>query len=165
VAELPILGWKEEADLPEWGIAGLRVKFDTGARTSAIHARRIEETGAHVHGPQQLPVLRLEIPLSRIHPERFVVVEAPVVGYKSVKDTGARSQRRPVVRTRFVCGPVDREIDVTVTDRTGMIFRMIVGRHAIAGAAVIDPALGYTLRESAPRRGGRRIRRPRKDIG
>jgi hypothetical protein len=158
-----VLGWKEEAALPEWGIEGLRVKLDTGARTSAIHARSIEEVGSHVHGTQRLPVLRLEIPLSRVHPDRYVTVEAPVVGYKSVRDTGAKAQRRPVVRTRFVCGPVDREIDVTVTDRSGMIFRMIVGRHAIAGAAVVDPALGYTTRTTPPRRPRRRPRRPRKD--
>lgn len=142
---LPILGWKEEAALPDWGITRLRVKLDTGAKTSAIHVSAMEVVDHHQHDGQRLPVLDLVIPLSRVHPDRVARTRAKVIGYKSVRDTGAVLERRPVVRTRLVCGPVDTDIDVTVTDRTGMIFRMILGRQAIAGNAVVDPALGYTV--------------------
>jgi hypothetical protein len=143
---LPVLGWKEDAALPAWGIERLRVKLDTGAKTSAIHVRTAEVVGEHEHEGASLPVLRMVIPLSRIHPDRTVTVDAPVVGYKSVRDTSATPELRPVVRTRLVCGPLDHEIDVTVTDRTGMIFRMILGRQALEGRAVVDPGEGYTTR-------------------
>jgi hypothetical protein len=146
---LPVLGWKEDAALPDWGIERVRVKLDTGAKTSAIHVRTSEVVGEHELGGVTLPILRLVIPLSRLHADRSATVDAAVVGYKSVRDTSATAEKRPVVRTRLVCGPLDREIDVTVTDRTGMIFRMILGRQAIAGHAVVDPALGYTTRAAA----------------
>ena len=163
---LPVLGWKEEASLPDWGISGLRVKLDTGAKTSAIHVREATVTGEHLVGGLALPLLRLVIPLSRIHADRVAVVEAPVVAYKRVRDTSALAERRPVVRTRLVCGPIDRVIDVTVTDRTGMIFRMILGRQALAGQVMVDASRGYTTRSStlSTRPGGgtgtQRIRRP-----
>lgn len=142
---LSVLGWKEEASLPEWGITRLRVKLDTGAKTSAIHVSAMGVAGYHDLDGQRLPILALVIPLSRVRPERVARVQAPVVGYKSVRDTGAKAERRPVVRTRLVCGPLDHEIDVTVTDRSGMIFRMILGRQALSGYAMVDPDRGYTI--------------------
>jgi hypothetical protein len=143
---LPVLGWKEDAALPEWGIDRLRVKLDTGAKTSAIHVSSHEIVGEHERDDTALPVLRLTIPLSRIRPDRKVVVDAPVIGYKSVRDTSATPELRPVVMTRLICGPLDHEIAVTVTDRTGMIFRMILGRQALEGRALVDPGIGYTTR-------------------
>ena len=146
-AALPVVGWKELASLPEWGITGLRVKLDTGARTSAIHVTRFEVVGHHrLEGSESLPVARMVVPLSRSDPERTVTVTTPVVAYKSVRDTRARSELRPVVRARVRCGPIDRDIDVTVTDRAGMIFRMILGRQALAGHALVDAGRAYTAR-------------------
>lgn len=146
VTALPVLGWKEEASLPDWSIPRLRVKLDTGARTSAIHVASITAVSEHVRGGVTLPVVRLVIPLSRLHPERCATVETPVIGYKSVRDSGAKAEQRAVVRTRLVLGPLDHNIDVTVTDRSGMIFRMILGRHALDGHAIVDPGAGYTTR-------------------
>lgn len=145
---LPVLGWKEDAALPDWGVDRLRVKLDTGAKTSAIHVNTIQEVGEHREHGQTLPLARLEIPLSRLNPDRVVVVETPIIGYRSVRDTGAKAELRPVVRTRLRCGPLDHDIEVTVTDRTGMIFRMILGRQALDGHAVVDPSQGYTTRSA-----------------
>jgi hypothetical protein len=158
-ATLPVLGWKEEASLPDWGIEGLRVKLDTGARTSALHVLRFTVVGHHHHHGEPLPVARLTVPLSRVDPDRIVTVTTPVVAYKSVRDTRARSELRPVVRTRIRCGPLDEEIDITVTDRAGMIFRMILGRQALAGRVLVDPSVGYTTRGSRAARGRKEARR------
>ena len=149
---LPTLGWKEEASLPEWGINGLRVKLDTGARTSALHVLRFRVVGHHEHDGEPMPVARLTVPLSRDDSDQTVTVTTPVIGYKSVRDTRARSELRPIVRTRLVCGPLDVDIDISVTDRAGMIFRMILGRKALAGRVVVDPARGYTTRVGRARR-------------
>jgi hypothetical protein len=158
---LPVLGWKEEAALPDWGIPRLRVKLDTGAKTSAIHVSHYEVIGEHDLDGQRLPVARLVIPLSRVRPDRVAEVEAPIVGFKSVRDTGAKAERRPVVRTHIVCGPLDREIDVTVTDRSGMIFRMILGRQALEGHVLVDPGAGYTTLASGLSARAHRPRRVR----
>lgn len=148
-AGLPVLGWKERASLPQWQISRLRVKLDTGARTSAIHVSALQTVGEHEQDGRILPVLDLTIPLSRVRADRVARVVAPITGYKSVRDTGAKAERRPVVRTRVVIGPIDREIDVTITDRSGMLYRMILGRQALAGHALVDPQHAY--RVSPPR--------------
>lgn len=154
-SSLPVLGWKERAALPDWHIRRLRVKLDTGAKTSALHVAFMEEIDEHEVEGDRFPVLRMVIPLSRRNPARQVVVETPVVGYKSVRDSGAKSELRPVVRTRLVCGPIDRPIDITVTDRSGMIFRMILGRGALEGAVLVDPARAYTLAPTTLPKGAR----------
>jgi hypothetical protein len=125
---LPVLGWKEEASLPEWGIRSLRVKLDTGARTSALHVTRVEIVGHHERDGEPLPVARLAIPLSRNDPSNAVTVETPIVGYKSVRDTRARNELRPVVRTRLVCGPLDRLIDTGWVSQRGGWYERVVSR-------------------------------------
>ena len=144
---LPLLGWKEDGALPEWGIRRLRVKLDTGAKTSAIHVVSCEEfDGEQIDGVGPQPMVRLSIPMSRRAGGRVVVVRTAVVGRKIVRDSGGEAEERPVVRTHLRCGPIDRRIDVTVTDRAGMIFRMILGREALGGACWVDPAAAYTTR-------------------
>jgi hypothetical protein len=113
---LPVLGWKEHVELPEWGLR-LRGKLDTGARSSALHVTSLEEVGVHDAAGHVLPVVRFDVVLGRRDAPRHHEIEAPVVGHKVVRDTGARAERRPVVRTRIVCGPVDTTADITLTDR------------------------------------------------
>lgn len=150
VAGLPVLGWKERASLPEWHISRLRVKLDTGARTSAIHVSRMETVGEHDQDGQTLPILELTIPLSRVRTDRVARIVAAITGYKSVRDTSAQAELRPVVRTRIVVGPLDREIDITITDRTGMLYRMILGREALGGHALVDPEHAYRVSTPTP---------------
>ncbi|MBW3657715.1 MAG: RimK/LysX family protein [Actinobacteria bacterium] len=147
--ELPVLGWKEHVSLPDWGIPRLRAKLDTGARTSALHVEDDEVIDEHEHEGQILPVVTFHVLVgSRETPTRHEV-EAPVVGYKVVRDTGGKAQRRPVVRTRIVIGPLDTEADVTLTTRHGMNFRMLIGRLTMEDRCLVDPARGY-LRTSPP---------------
>lgn len=147
---LPVLGWKEQVALPEWGIRRLRAKLDTGARSSALHVADLEVVGSHVLGDEELPVLRFAVVLGRGDRAPRREVTAPAVGFRTVRDTGARAEERPVVRTRVVCGPLDRHTDVTVTNRTGMNFRMILGRTALEGICVVDPRHGYVVSPPPP---------------
>lgn len=152
--ELPILGWKEIAALPEWGIDELKIKLDTGAKSSALHVENLRDA---THGgplgwvqgdgqEEHLPIVAFEIPLSRLDRGPFVTVESPVVGYRSVRDTRARPERRPVIRTRLRCGSIDDVIDVTLTNRSGMLFRMIVGRRVLKDRVLVDPGRTFTTR-------------------
>ncbi|HSK24317.1 MAG TPA: RimK/LysX family protein [Egicoccus sp.] len=140
--DLPVLGWKEHVRLPEWGLQ-LRGKLDTGARSSALHVTELEEIGEHEHDDGRLPVVKFDVVLGRRDAPEHHRIEAPVVGHKVVKDTGARAERRPVVRTRIVCGPLDTVADITLTDRSGMIFRMLLGRLTLEHHCLVDPAHGY----------------------
>lgn len=142
----PVLGWKEHVVLPEWGLR-LRGKLDTGARSSALHVTALEELGDHVdpESGQRFPVVRFDVVLGTRSTPVHHEVEAPIVGHKVVRDTGARAETRPVVRTRIVCGPLDTIADITLTDRTGMNFRMLLGRLTLDGQALVDPSRGYLV--------------------
>lgn len=152
-AELPVLGWKEQASLPDLGVPQLRVKLDTGARSSALHVERLEVVGEHPGADgSPLPVLSFDVLSGPRHAPQRVPVQVPAIGFKHVRDTGARSERRPVIRTRILCGPLDTVADVTITDRTGMIFRMLLGRLTLQGRCLVDPMHGYLV-SPTPRRG------------
>lgn len=146
----PILGWREFVAFPAWGIDRLRAKLDTGARTSALHVEDYVELAPDADGRTRV---RFHVLSGRRDEPTRTEVTTEVVGHALVRDTRARPEQRPVVRTRLRCGPLDHEIDVSLTDRTGMNFRLLLGRRALAGHALVDPD-GSFLRSDPPRRAG-----------
>lgn len=137
-----LIGWKEYAELPEWGLRRIRVKVDTGARTSVLGVAGYDLVDVPVGGQ----VARLRLALSRKHPERVRVVEAPVLRTVLVKNTGGLPERRPLVETTIRLGPVSKRIRLTVADRSRMRHRMLLGRLALAGDFVVDVSQKYVLR-------------------
>jgi hypothetical protein len=153
---LPVLGWKEHVSLPQWGLE-LRAKLDTGARSSALHVADLRETGEQVDedGVSRRHVT-FDVVLGTKRAPEHHLVDAIVIGHRRVRDTGARAEHRPVVRTRIVCGPIDTVADVTLTDRSGMNFRMLLGRLTLEGRCLVDPAHGYLVTGRRRRTKGRR---------
>jgi len=123
-----VAGWRERIDLPDWGIARLPAKLDTGARTSSLH---VEDLRALPGG-----VVAFDVVLSRRSPDRRVRIEAPVVRTTRVRSSNGILTLRHVVRTRLRMGPIEREIDVSLFDRGPMIHRMLIGRSGLTGIAV-----------------------------
>lgn len=149
-----VFGWREHVDIPGWGIRRLRAKLDTGARTSALHVEDFEELEAGppaAEGDGDLPLVRFHVLTGPRAAPRRVEVTTPVVGHTVIRDTRARPEQRPIVRARVMCGPLDREIEISLTDRTGMNFRLLLGRLALEGAALVDPAHGFHVTDP-PRR-------------
>jgi hypothetical protein len=137
---LPVIGRKEYVDLPEWGLANLRVKVDTGAYSSSLDVASFElrGEGADVRA-------RVWLALDRRNPGRLTVVDAPVRGLVRVKSTSGEWQQRPLLETLMRLGPVTRPIRVTVCDRAGMRNRVLLGRQALAGAFLVDVSRKYVL--------------------
>ncbi len=129
-AEKVVLGWREWASLPELGIARIQVKMDTGARTSALHV----EAFKRVPGTQRA---RIWIPAG--HGAGTVEAEVDILGYSVVKTSTGDRERRPKVTTEIRIGTLRRRIEVTLSRRDSMVHRMIVGRRALRGRAVVDP--------------------------
>lgn len=136
-----VIGWREWVALPDLGLARLKAKADTGARTSALHAFHVEV----------LPDRRVRF---RVHPLQrnagpTVECSAPLVGYRWVRSSSGHRSRRPVVLTRLVIGDAAWPVEITLVRRDLMGFRMLLGRTALRRHALVDP--GGSLRAGLPR--------------
>ena len=138
MADVITLGWRERLALPELGIAMLKAKLDTGARSSSLHVDHLEtfERGGQVW-------LRFVICTGR-HQRLPVCCEAPALGRREVVDTGGRRTRRWFIRSEVVLAGRRFGADINLTDRRHMLFPMLLGRTALLGRFAVDPALSYT---------------------
>ena len=146
-----VIGWKEYLDLPELGITGLKAKVDTGARTSALHVAGLRVVERRGDGSAEIG---FEVPLDRGRPGRTVAARARMLREVRVTDSGGSSEVRPVIETELVLGTVRKRILLTLTDRTGMLFRMLLGRKALEGDFLIDAAARYATGKRPRRRPG-----------
>lgn len=131
---LPIVGWREWVRLPALTPHPVKAKVDTGARTSSIHAfdLRVEDGIAHF----------------AVHPhqgsdEDETWVSLPVVDQREVRPSSGETERRPVVVTTVLLGPHELDVELTLTDRDAMGFRMLLGRTALQDVFLVDPAISY----------------------
>ena len=130
-----LVGWRERVGLPDLGLASLRAKLDTGARSSALHVDaqwRFVEGGAPWVG-------------FRVSPDARRVLEAcaPVFDEREVTDSGGHRTRRVFLRTRLALGGAERVVEVNLADRRGMRFPVLVGRTALSGIFTVDPARSF----------------------
>ena len=137
-----VVGWKERLDFPAWGIRRVRAKMDTGARTSALDAVSYELYQADGAGL----CIRLRLALHHKHRDELRVVEAPVLRMVVVRNSNGMCEQRPLVETDIDLGPVRKRILLTVTNRAGMRFRVLLGRQALADDFVVDVSKKYLLR-------------------
>jgi hypothetical protein len=136
-AEPLVIGVTEYVDIPEWRISRLRAKIDTGARSSALHVENIRELG--------FGRVRFDVRLSRSQSERRVTVEAPIERRGPVRASNGEVETRIFVLIRLRIGPIEREVELSLVDRGRMIFRMLIGRRALAHAFLVDPSRRYLL--------------------
>jgi hypothetical protein len=153
-ASMAVIGWREPVALPDWGIRAIKTKIDTGARTSAIHVDNIRE----VEGDR----VRFDVivsPACDASPAKMVSVETGVVRLSRVKPTTGERQERLVVRARIQLGFVEREIELSLVSRHGMLCRLLLGRKALEGF-LVDPSRPKRLarRKSARSSAARRRR-------
>lgn len=143
-----VVGWKEYLDLPELGISRLKAKIDTGARTSALHVAALRVIRDEGDGTGEIEFV---VPLSRRQPARTVTARARMLRHVRVTDSSGGSEVRPVIETELALGPVRKRILLTLTDRAGMLFRMLLGRKALEGDFLVDVSRRYALRSWHPR--------------
>jgi hypothetical protein len=136
---LPVFGWRERIALPRLGIGRIKAKLDTGARSSALHVDFLESFRRD--GDDWL---RFDLATGR-RPPRRVVCEAPALDRRRVTDSSGNASVRWFIETEVLLGALSLCVEVSLTDRRGMLFPMLLGRTALAGRALVDPACSYTL--------------------
>ena len=133
-----IIGWREWLALPDLGIQAIKAKVDTGARTSALHT-----FGLELFDKGGMPKVKFGIhPLQRRQDIEINCV-ADVVDRRRVTSSAGQSEMRYVIRTFVALGEIRWPIELTLTNRRSMRFRMLLGRAAISGPLLVDPAKSY----------------------
>ena len=133
-----VLVWREWASLPELGIDQIKVKVDTGAKNSALHAYNPSLT--HKNSGDWI---RFEI-----HPDQHndtfrKPCTVRLIDYRWVTNSGGSREKRFVIETPIRIGDKEWSIIITLSNRDQMGFRMLVGRTAIKGRYVVDPARSF----------------------
>ena len=138
--ELITVGWREWILLPELGLPWIKAKIDTGAKTSCLHASYVT------------PFTRSEALWVRfgMHPnqdetETIIHCESKVLDERTVTDSGGHSESRFVISTQSILGEQEAPIELTLTNRDNMRYRMLLGRRAMDKRIIVNPSESYLL--------------------
>jgi hypothetical protein len=137
--ELEFVGWREMVSLPGFKLADLKAKIDTGAKTSALHAEEIEYVT--VKGKKYVRFLFESEDGSKKY------IKSRFLEEREIKSSTGQVTIRPVVKTKISLGDVEFEIEITLIKRDLMGFKMLIGREALNGRFLINPARSYLLRK------------------
>jgi len=136
------LGWREWLSLPDIGLETIKAKVDTGARSSALHTFELDSFSEDGVAKVRFCIHPYQHDLSVV---RTCVV--PLFDERNVTDSGGHTELRPVIKTALQLGGIRKEIEITLTNRENMKFRMLLGRTAMAGDFCVDPQSSYLLGE------------------
>jgi hypothetical protein len=144
---LTTIGWREWVALPDLGLPAIKTKVDTGARTSALHAFLIEP-----YTENGIAMLRFLIHPIQRNVDFEVECRCAVFDQREVTDSGGNTEMRYVSQTEMAFGADRGPIEMTLTNRDTMAFRMLLGRRAMEDRYVVDPAASYLKGKLRPRK-------------
>jgi hypothetical protein len=135
------IGWREWISLPELGLDALKAKVDTGAKTSSLHAFDIQLLPKQVGKKRYVSF--------KVHPVQadtklIVQCKALLVDRRIITDSGGHKEERVVIKTMITMGSVKKKIELTLSNRETMKYRMLIGRSALE-QFYIDPSQSYLL--------------------
>ena len=138
VKKYPVIGWREWVALPALNINKIKAKVDTGARTSALHAFSLEPFIENNRNK-----IRFDIHPLQHNTNEIITCIADIVDKRLVTDSGGHAEERYVIETPITIAGVTWLIEITLTERENMLFRMLLGRSALRKRFVVNPARSF----------------------
>lgn len=138
ISSLELIGWKEFVTLPQLKVERVKAKIDTGARSSAIHAFNIEEFSKN-----GIKIIRFQIHPIQRNDEKIITTEAELLEYRQIRNSGGVAQLRPVIKTNVMLGKQIWSIELSLTNRDEMGFRMLLGRQAVRNKFLVNPGKSF----------------------
>lgn len=132
-----VIGWVEKAYLPQHEFF-IKAKVDTGARNSSLHATDIQyvESGGRAK--------RSRIRFTTLDFDgKTRSIEADVVRTVRIRKTSLSSdnplrEERVEIQLEMCLAGITKQIRVNLTDRSGMNYRLILGRSALENDYLVD---------------------------
>lgn len=135
---LPIIGWREWVGLPDFGIKGIKVKVDTGARSSSLHVFDLEK-----FEKKDQTWVRFKVHPAQRKSTPTVEVETEVLEFRSVRSSSGKASLRPVILTKIELLGRLYTVELTLASRDKMGFRMLLGREAFRDRFLVDAGKSY----------------------
>ncbi|MDA3956262.1 RimK/LysX family protein [Oceanispirochaeta sp.] len=137
-SDLIALGWREWISFPDWEVSNIKVKVDTGARTSSLHVGELEYFEKDSKSWVSFDIY----PWQKTSREN-IQISAPVTSFKYVKSSSGCQEKRPVIIARLIIAGQEIMTELTLTNRSTMGFRMLLGRGAIKKHFMVIPGKSY----------------------
>ena len=131
---LPIIGWREWLALPDLDVGRIKAKIDTGARSSALHAFDIERVGDRVRFTTR--------PKHKGEGEPHLC-EVDLHDVRTIKSSNGSVEERYMISTTVELMGIRWPIELTLTARDDMLFRMLLGREALRGRFLVDSSTSF----------------------
>src|SRR6056300_2074827 len=130
-----VVGWKENAALPDLNVKNVIAKIDTGANLASIDAADIK-----IVSRDKVKYVKFKV-MKRNNTVRKT--SAPLAGFKRIKSSNGDVERRPYIKTRLLVDGISKKIELTLTDRGPMDYTMLIGRKALGRRWLVNPAISY----------------------
>ena len=138
VSPAEIIGWREFVGLPQLKIERIKAKIDTGARSSALHAFNIQEVYQN-----KKRVIKFQVHPKQRNDQTIINTQAELLEYREIRNSGGIVQLRPVIETKVKLGDFSWSIELSLTDRDVMGFRMLLGRQAVRNKFLVNPGKSF----------------------
>ena len=133
-----VVGWKENAALPDLNVKNVIAKIDTGANLASIDAADIK-----IVSRDKVKYVKFKV-MKRNNTVRKT--SAPLEGYKRIKSSNGDVERRPYIKTTLLMDGSTKKIELTLTDRGPMEYTMLIGRKALGRRWVVNPSISFSTK-------------------